>query len=284
MARQAVIDTTTGSVQRIGREGFATSDDFLGSESVQTLTDTTDFVPGVLRKHHKVVASVLTEMTQGEKDTVDATFPEILQNRHQLVVTDRDPNNNDDITKGLFDGATWFNETDKTNWILQDNVPVGSALWVNVTNSGVGISHIQVVLTADHAIPTAAALIPYDTIIADSGDLFTFDSAGTLTSTKSGSVLFRASTNYDVSSGSTSYRARIALYESTGGPYTLVAFSESRNRNTSSMEEDVFAMQIPHDVTSGNTYQVHLWRDAGTANGTAPADMVKLTAYLLEAA
>lgn len=285
MAREAVIDTATGSVKRIGREGFATSDDFDGgTETVVALNDTTDFVAGVLIKHHKVVTLVLTEMTQGEKDTVDATFPTILESRHQVVFTDRDPNNTDDVTKGLFDGASWFNETTETVFVLQDDAPAGSAVWVNVSTSGGGISHIQVVLTIDHAIPTSAALIPYDTIISDSGNLFTFDSAGTLTASVSGKVWFRAETNYHVTSGSTSYRAITAVYESTGGPYTLVPFSESRNRNTSSMEEGCFATAIPIDVASGNTYQVHLWRDAGTANGTAPADMVRFTAYLLEAA
>lgn len=285
MAREAVIVTANGSLKRFGREGFATSDDFNGAaESVVALNNTTVLVPGVLRKHHKVVALVLTEMTQGEKDTVDLTIPTVIEGRHQVVVTDRNPDNNDDISKGFFEGASWFNTVNENIFLLQDNGPKGSAIWLNVTASGIGFPYMQVVTSTNHAMPTSAALIPYDTLINEDGGLFTFDNAGTLTATLSGKVLFYAESNIEVLSGSTMMRGHMGLYESTGGAYSLIAFSESRDRISSVLTEDVFSIQIPHDVASGNTYQVHLWKDDGTANGTATAERTRLLAYLLEAA
>lgn len=283
MAREAVIDTTTGSVKRIGREGFATSDDLLGSESVVTLTDTTDFVPGVLFKHHKVVASVLTEMTSGEKTTVDATFPTILGHRAQFVKEARDPTTADDLDKGFFPGARWL-RTDTKRVFWNRTNPPGAAIWDQLgAGSANVIEFISAVKTTAHTIPTSPAPVAFDTIIAQStSPPFTHDGSGTFTAVRTGLVQIDMEITYERTSGSTTSRLEIQIFFSTGGAYlvlpaeTTTQASPSRTRIWSTLVQDGYVnLTTIVSVTSGHTFRGYNVRD-GSSTGTTTANMQRI--------
>lgn len=283
MAREAVIDTTTGSVRRIGREGFATSDDLLGSESVVALNDTTDFTPGVQIKHHKVVAAVLTVMSGAEQTTVDATFPTLLGHRAQFVKETRGPTDNDDLGKGLFPGARWLRRDTKTIFWMRTNT-LGAAIWDELGAGGSNvIEFISAVKTTSHTIPTSPATVAFDTIIEQSTSApFTHDGSGTFTAVRSGLIQFDMEMTYSRTSGSTTSRVELQIYFSSGGSYlvlpaeTTTQASPSRSRVWSTLVQDGYVkLTTIAAVTSGHTFRGYNVRD-GSSTSTATANMQRI--------
>lgn len=286
MAREAVTVTANGSVRRYGREGFATSDDFDGgTESVVALNDTTDQIPGIPLKHHKVVSGVLTEMDSGEKTTVDATIPTILYHQPQIVETDRDPTGADDLTKGFFDGAEWKNSITSSIFVLKDSQPAGSASWVNITSGGGGsLGYIQLLRTTSYTLTDSAAQVTFDTTVQDSGDLFSHNGSGTLTALVSGKIRFQFDAAFTLTSGTITGRGRLMMYTASGGSYSIVSGAQSTTRISTTINEGVLNFQWADDVVSGHTYRIYGMRSEGTATIVLDAAKVRWHAHLLEAA
>lgn len=284
MAREAVTDTVTGAVKRIGREGFAASDDFDGAtESVVALNDTTDFTLGVLEMHHKVVAGVLTVMSGGEQAAVDAVFPTILTHRSQFVKETRDPTIDDDLDKGIFPGCRWLRQ-DTTDVFWNRTNTTGAATWDKLADGAPSvIEFISFAKDSAASLPTSPTILAFNQTIEQSTSApFTHDGAGTFTAVRTGTFQFDAEMNWILSSGTTTNRLMIEIYFSTGGAYvilpaeTTTAASPSRSRLYRSQLQDGYVLlSTVVAVTSGHTFRLYAWTD-GSSSGTSVANMQRI--------
>ena len=283
MAREAATDTTTGSVRRIGREGFAASDDKLVSESVVALNDTTDFTLGEEFKHHKVVAGVLTVQSAGEKTATDAVFPTILGHRAQFVKDTRNPTVNDDIGKGLFPGARWLRKDTKTIFWMRTN-PLGAAIWDELGAGGSNvINFASFVKTTSHTLPTSPTTVAFDsTILTSTTSPFTNDGSGTFTANTTGLFQIDMEMTFARTSGSSTVRLQIEIYRSTGGSYvvlpaeTTTQASPSRHRVWSTLVPDGYVkLTTIVAVTSGHTFRGYNLKD-GSSTGASTANMQRI--------
>lgn len=86
MTINAVTNTATGQLLRIGSSDFENDGTFdAGTETYHAgIVKDITLLTAVLLKYIKLVAGVMTEMTQGEKDAVDAVPEDPLTNYHAL--------------------------------------------------------------------------------------------------------------------------------------------------------------------------------------------------------
>lgn len=74
--RNAVVDTATGALKRVGATDFTTHSDWNpGTETQLAISESAVLSQLILRRHHKVVAGDLVEMTAPEKAAADLAIP-----------------------------------------------------------------------------------------------------------------------------------------------------------------------------------------------------------------
>lgn len=289
--RQAKYDNDTLAVLEFGREVFAASDNFdLASQTAVSLTATTDLTPGTRKENHKTVGdpATLTVMTAPEILTADAKYPEVTVHSDQFVIDVRDPTIDDDLKKLFFRGARWFRTDTLKPFGLLSNA-VGAAVWITealtVDDAAVGgfIHDTNIV-----PIPSSPALIPFSDRTGQTpppNEPVT-NVGGTFTPAFKATLLIHAEFSTRATTvSSNDAHLRLAVFKDVNagaGPYTQVQYSDSRTEVNSNNRDRHMSIRIVVAALTTDTFQIHMWKDQGSATCTAYAHFIRVSFQVMD--